>query len=147
MTLLQHLRTLARASRLANHRLHAACLQLSQAEFKAARTSFFPSLWETLNHILIVDWYYIAALHREADMTKAWASETPFDTMPALAEAQVASDARLISWCDAADEAAPEPRATRARTARADASAHPPDPSPWAGARHARGHRRAAAAT
>jgi uncharacterized damage-inducible protein DinB len=108
MTLLQHLRTLARASRLANHRLHAACLQLSQAEFKAARTSFFPSLWETLNHILIVDWYYIAALHREADMTKAWASETPFDTMPALAEAQVASDARLISWCDAADEAALE---------------------------------------
>ncbi len=95
--LLQHLRTLARANRLANHRLHGACLQLSHDAFKAPRTSFFPSLWQTLNHILIVDWYYIAALHREADMTKAWASETPCDTMSALAEAQRVSDERLIA--------------------------------------------------
>ena len=105
-TLLDHLRTLARANRLANHRLHAACLQLTDAQFKAQRTSFFPSLWRTLNHTLIVDWYYIAALHREADMAKAWARETPFDSMPALAAAQQASDERLIAWCDAADDAA-----------------------------------------
>lgn len=105
-SLLAHIRTLARANRLANHRLHAACLQLTDAEFKAARTSFFPSLWETLNHILIVDWYYIAALHGERDMRRHFASETPFDTMPALAAAQVTSDERLIAWCDAADDAA-----------------------------------------
>jgi uncharacterized damage-inducible protein DinB len=106
MSELAQLRLLARANRLANHRLHAACLQLSDAEFTAPRTSFFPSLWATLNHILIVDWYYIAALHREADMRKAFASETPFDRMPALAAAQTTSDARLIAWCDAADDAA-----------------------------------------
>jgi uncharacterized damage-inducible protein DinB len=100
------MRTLARANRLANHRLHNACGRLSQAEFKAPRTSFFPSLWATLNHILIVDWYYIAALHREADMATAWASETPFETLPALAAAQVASDQRLIDWCERADDAA-----------------------------------------
>lgn len=104
-SLLEHIRTLARANRLANHRLHGACLQLTGAEFKAARTSFFPSLWETLNHILIVDWYYIAALHGERDMRKHFASETPFDTMPALAAAQVISDERLIAWCETADEA------------------------------------------
>lgn len=103
--LLEHFRNLARANRLANHRLHAACLQLTDAEFKAPRTSFFPSLWATLNHILIVDWYYIAALHREPDMRKAFASETPFDRMADLAEAQRVSDERLIAWCDAADEA------------------------------------------
>lgn len=104
--LLDQLRALARANRLANHRLHGACLQLTDEEFHAPRTSFFPSLWETLNHILIVDWYYISALRREPDMTKAWDTETPFDRMPDLAAAQVDSDQRLIDWCDAADEAA-----------------------------------------
>lgn len=100
------MRTLARANRLANHRLHAACSQLAPDEFKATRISFFPSLWATLNHILIVDWYYIAALHREPDQTKAWNSETPFDALPPLAEAQRLSDERLIAWCDHADDAA-----------------------------------------
>ncbi len=107
-TLLQHIQTLARANRLANHRLHAACAQLTSDEFKAPRTSFFPSLWATLNHILIVDWYYIAALYREADMRRAFVSETPFDDMSELAAAQVKSDRRLIDWCDAADDAALE---------------------------------------
>ena len=99
------MRTLARANRLANHRLHAACARLAPDEFKATRTSFFPSLWATLNHILIVDWYYIAALHREPDQTKAWNSETPFDALPPLAEAQRLSDERLIAWSDHADDA------------------------------------------
>ncbi|MCK6428252.1 MAG: DinB family protein [Burkholderiaceae bacterium] len=103
--LLEHFRNLARANRLANRRLHAACLQLTDAEFKAPRTSFFPSLWATLNHILIVDWYYIAALYREPDMRRAFVSETPFDRMADLAEAQRVSDERLIAWCDGADEA------------------------------------------
>lgn len=103
--LLDHLRTLARANRLANFRLHGACLSLSDAEFMAPRTSFFPSLWATLNHILIVDWYYIAALHREADMRRAFASETPCATMPELAAAQRVADERLIAWCERADAA------------------------------------------
>ena len=105
-TLLQHLRTLARANRLANHRLHAACSKLTDAEFKATRTSFFPSLWATLNHILIVDWYYIAALRREPDIRRAFRTETPYGTMQELAPAQAVSDQRLIDWCDAADDAA-----------------------------------------
>ena len=104
--LLQHFRTLARANRLANHRLHAACSRLTKDEFKATRPSFFPSLWQTLNHILIVDWYYIAALYREPDMRRAFKSETPFDDMRSLAKAQAASDDRLTAWCDAADRAA-----------------------------------------
>lgn len=106
MSELTLLRTLARANRLANFRLHQACLQLTDEAFRAPRTGYFPSLWETLNHILVVDWYYIAALHGEADMRKAFASETPFPTMPALAEAQAAADARLIGWLERADEAA-----------------------------------------
>jgi uncharacterized damage-inducible protein DinB len=102
----QTMRTLAAANRLANLRLHAACASLSREDFHAPRTGFFPSLWATLNHILIVDWYYIAALYREADMRRAFASETPFDTLPELAAAQAASDQRLIDWCARADDAA-----------------------------------------
>ena len=49
------LRTQARASRLANRRLLAAVATLPDAEFHAPRTSFFPSLALTLNHLLNVD--------------------------------------------------------------------------------------------
>ena len=104
--LLQHLRTLAHANRLANHRLHGACSELTNEEFRAARTNFLPSLWATLNHILIVDRYYVAALYRETDMRRAFESETPYDDMRELATAQVESDQRLIDWCEAADDAA-----------------------------------------
>lgn len=40
-------RKLARNNRLANLRLHQACLQLLQEEFVAARVSFFPTLRAT----------------------------------------------------------------------------------------------------
>ena len=55
MDLLSFLRTQARANRLANRRLHQAMRPLSQAEYEAPRTSFFPSLATTLEHILTVD--------------------------------------------------------------------------------------------
>ena len=55
MELLPFLRTQVRANRLANHRLHAAMAALSRDEFHAPRVSFFPSLAQTLNHILSVD--------------------------------------------------------------------------------------------
>src|SRR5882757_8908063 len=45
----------------ANHRLLTACVRLSQADFVAPRTGFFPSLRATLNHILIVDCFWRAA--------------------------------------------------------------------------------------
>ena len=35
----------------ANHRLLGACAELTQGEFEAERTGFFPSLQATLNHI------------------------------------------------------------------------------------------------
>ena len=60
--LARHLLVLARANRLANHRLDAACASLSHDEWTAPRTGFFPSIAATLNHVLIVDWYYLDAL-------------------------------------------------------------------------------------
>ena len=56
------MRAMAYNNAWANHRLHTACAALSQAEFEALRTGFFPSLKATLNHIVIIDWFYVDAL-------------------------------------------------------------------------------------
>src|SRR5205823_4512666 len=63
-TLTRHFATMAYNNASANHRLLTACCKLSQADFEARRTSFFPSIKATLNHNLTVDWYYIDALER-----------------------------------------------------------------------------------
>ena len=95
----------ARANRLANHRLHAAMAALAPAEFHAPRTSFFPSLAATLNHILAVDGYYIGALHGDAGLAHRYRDFVPAQTLAELAGRQRASDERLIAWCDALSDA------------------------------------------
>lgn len=91
--------TQARANRLANRRLLAAVAMLPDAEFHAPRTSFFPSLALTLNHILAVDGYYLAALHGDADMVRCWSAYVPAMTAAELAVRQDASDQRFIDFC------------------------------------------------
>ena len=46
----------------ANHRLLAACAALAPGELAAPRTGFFPSLSATLNHILVIDRFYVDAM-------------------------------------------------------------------------------------
>jgi uncharacterized damage-inducible protein DinB len=55
-------RQLARNARLANARLDRACMALRPGEWEATRTSFFPSLKETMVHLLNADRYYIDTL-------------------------------------------------------------------------------------
>jgi uncharacterized damage-inducible protein DinB len=98
----------AHANRLANFRLHQAMAALDPAELQAPRSSFFPTLLATLNHILGVDLYYIGVLHGQTDGDEAWARFQPATTLPQLAERQRASDERLITWLEAADSAALE---------------------------------------
>src|SRR5207245_2794425 len=81
----------------ANHRLLAACLRLSQAEFTAPRTGFFPSLRATLNHILIIDRFYIDAMEGGTLGPAAWADPEPCETAVLLREAQGEMDRRLIA--------------------------------------------------
>lgn len=98
-TALRMLAKLAANNALANYRLAEAVKQLPQAEFEAPRTGFFPSLKATLNHILIIDWFYIDALKGGALGPKAWENETPFDTAEALYAAQRKSDLDLVAFC------------------------------------------------
>lgn len=92
----------------ANHRLLEACGRLSQADFAAPRTSFFPSIKATLNHILTVDWFYVDALERSLaggepheEPARFFRPEEPFERCAELAAGQRATDRRLIALCEA----------------------------------------------
>jgi uncharacterized damage-inducible protein DinB len=81
----------------ANHRLLTACAALSQAEFTAPRTGFFPSLRATLNHILIIDRFYVDAMEGGTLGPAAWANQEPCETVATLRDAQREMDQRLIA--------------------------------------------------
>lgn len=94
-------RKLAYNNRLANLRLHDTVANLLAGEWEARRTSFFPSIMATLNHILVIDWFYVDALEGGTLGPKAWVNPLPFDATEALVVAQRAVDERLIAICEA----------------------------------------------
>lgn len=95
-----YFRGLARNSVWANHRLLTACASLSPEEFVAPRVGFFPSLRRTLNHNLVIDWYYVDALEGGRLGPSAWADEEPCLTVDDLRREQAAVDRRLLAVCD-----------------------------------------------
>src|SRR6266536_972052 len=84
----------------ANHRLLTACANLSQADFEAERTGFFPSLQLTLNHIYVLDLFYVDALEGGWLGPKAWENEVRCATVSDLRTRQSAVDRRLINVCE-----------------------------------------------
>ncbi len=102
-----HFTTMAWNNAWANQRLLNACMQLSDAEFQAARVSFFPSLKHTLNHNLTVDWYYMDAMQvwrarrQQGDnVMRFFTPEQPFESCAPLAAAQREVDMRLVKFCE-----------------------------------------------
>lgn len=116
---------LAYNNRLANDRLHEAVSMLQPGEFEAARTGFFPSIQASLNHILVIDWFYVDALEGGRLGPKAWANQIPFPHPEELREAQAAVDQRLLNFClsltiDALASQVHIHRSTRIQTERMD---------------------------
>jgi uncharacterized damage-inducible protein DinB len=108
-----------------NHRLLSTCIGLTQSEFEAPRTGFFPSIQATLNHILVIDRFYVDALEGGTLGPVAWANPMPCPTLSELHPAQAALDRRLIAWCDSLDESGLDRtievhRGTRVQRERAD---------------------------
>lgn len=100
----------------ANLRLHRASAALSDADYQAKRTGFFPSLRATLSHILIVDWYYVDAFERGTLGRDAFVKDEPYETLAPLMEAQRAVDARLARFVAALpDDAALDAEVTLMR--------------------------------
>jgi uncharacterized damage-inducible protein DinB len=106
-SLSHHFATEAYNNAWANHRLLKACAGLSQDEFVARRTGFFPSIKATLNHILTVDWFYLEMLERSLaglppaeDPGRHFEPEEPYERCADLAREQRAADRRLIALCE-----------------------------------------------
>lgn len=85
----------------ANHRLLTACSALSSADLSAERTSFFSSIIHTLNHILIVDWFYVSSLEGRSLGPAAFDPEVPCPDFADVDREQRSVDRRLIDLCDA----------------------------------------------
>jgi uncharacterized damage-inducible protein DinB len=98
LNLNEHFRAMARNNAWFNARLHGACAQLSEDEFAAERTSFFPSLQLTLNHILVVDRAYLADLNGTGRSPSK--IEVPFPRAADVATAQKQTDLELVTFCD-----------------------------------------------
>ena len=101
-TLQTHVRSMARNNLWSNHRLHQACARLSPAECAEQRGAFFGSILGTLNHILLVDRWYLGLL------TGRPSRPLPHDTMlhaelRPLTRAQLESDRGLMELCDSLD--------------------------------------------
>src|SRR5438270_10824231 len=98
-------RTMAYNNAWANHRLLTACARLTPEEFIAKRTGFFPSLRATLNHILVIDRFYVDAMEGGTLGPAAWANPEPCETVALLHDAQGAVDRRLIAVVNRLDAA------------------------------------------
>jgi len=123
--LVQTYRAFAYNNAWANHRLLTACAALSQQDFEAKRTGFFPSLQMTLNHIYVIDLFYVDALEGGWLGPKAWDNDIPYPSLAELKSAQAAIDRRLIAVCDALTPALLDAivrvnRNTRVQTERCD---------------------------
>src|SRR5690606_22927294 len=100
MELVTHFRRMARNNAWSNWRLLDACSRLSPEDFRAPRTSFFPSIQATLDHIRGVDLYYLDALENGKLGYAYFESRQPLQDFAVLRTNQIATDQRLIGFCD-----------------------------------------------
>ena len=102
-SVVEHHCAMAKYNAFANARLHEACRRLSDSEFALPRTNFFPSLQLTLNHILLVDRFYLMGLQGGVPDYAIFADRLPFPTMAELGPAQRDLDLGLVAFCSALD--------------------------------------------
>lgn len=105
MQMTSHFQRMARNNLWSNDRIYRAVMALQPGEFEAARTSFFPSLKATLNHILSVDLYYLDMIGEAGEGRGIFERFVDFDDAAELAKAQAEFDRRLVAFCDRLTEA------------------------------------------
>ncbi len=107
--------TMALNNAWANATLYGAISALSEEALAAPRPGFFPSLKATLNHILVVDLYYVDALE-EGGQGRSVFDRADLATVAELAAAQAAVDMRLATFCsNMTPSLSDAPRATERR--------------------------------
>ena len=102
----------------ANCRLGQACSRLPPEVLAEDRGGFFGSIIATLNHILIVDWFYVSALEGDGMGPAAFEDDMPCPDIAGLVAAQREIDGRLLAIFDAPGGVDPgrEVRLVRAET-------------------------------
>jgi len=100
-----YFRRLARYNAWANRRLYEACAALSEADYRAARPSFFGSIHATLNHILVGDRVWLARFIGGVSCIERL-DEILYDDFPSLRAARAAEDARILTYTGNLDDAA-----------------------------------------
>lgn len=98
----------ARNNAWSNHRLLKVCSGLSTADLVAPRTSFFPGILQTLNHILEVDLYYFDALIGGGKGLAHFTEWQDYQGIKELSLAQRQQDADLMAFCDGLSDAQAE---------------------------------------
>ena len=99
-TLEEHFASMARNNLWSNHRVYQACAQLSPEEFARDRGAFFGSIRGTLNHILLIDRWYIGRLSGKLLQPPVPRHTELFTALEALASAQLQSDRELVGLCE-----------------------------------------------
>ncbi|MET1047405.1 MAG: DinB family protein [Hyphomicrobium sp.] len=99
MNLTAHFRRMAENNLWSNDRLYSAVTALRPGEFEAERTGFFPSIKETLNHILSVDLYYLDMMQESGEGLAIFDRYTDYADPEQLAAAQAEFDRRLLGFC------------------------------------------------
>ncbi|QHQ35517.1 DinB family protein [Algicella marina] len=94
-----HFVLMAKNNAWANATLYDAVAKLSLVDFTAPRPGFFPSLCATLNHILLVDFFYLSALEG-APQSYGELDRPDVEDPAAMAAEQASADARLIALCE-----------------------------------------------
>ena len=93
------LRQMARNALLSNRRLDMACMALGPGEWEAARTSFFPSLKETMVHLLDADRWYVDMIRGDRPGMANEAGNR--ETVAEFARERAEVDAWLVDFCEA----------------------------------------------
>jgi uncharacterized damage-inducible protein DinB len=97
------LRQMARNALLSNRRLDIACMALGPGEWAAARTSFFPSLKETMVHLLDADRWYVEIMRGDCPGISTEAGDRT--TAAEFARERAAVDAWLVEFCEGLEAA------------------------------------------
>jgi uncharacterized damage-inducible protein DinB len=95
-----HFERMARYNRWANRQIYDAVAQLSAEEFQAPRSGFFPSLAQTLNHIIVGDRTWMGRFTGEGSPHKKL-DETPYPDFADLRAARELEDQRILDFMNA----------------------------------------------
>jgi uncharacterized damage-inducible protein DinB len=101
----RYCRTMARYNRWMNERLFALCAGLDDAERRRDRGAFFRSIHGTLNHLLVGDRIWMGRFLGRPFAASGLDEELYADFVE-LGRERAATDAEILAWANALDDAA-----------------------------------------